>query len=474
MQDNKTALNIGWGRADITPIGEICKKVSLVGQFEERITDKVRDHIYATALALDSHEDKAIIVSADLASVTDELMCAVREKLEKAAPDFPPELLVITATHSHTGPYLSRNDLSRVWGERFFWANSDPDVVTPEAYLEFAAEKIAHAASKAWNSRAAGSIATAFGRVAVPHCRRVRYKDGSAAMYGNTDTESFLRIEGAADTGVEYIAAFDKTGAMTGVVINLACPAQVLESQNYISADLWGEVRRQWPECGYILPLCGAAGDIAMRDLVRRGRNEGNMHEADGMEQQAGRIVRESKFVLSGIKCGDTSKLKHITGKISLPLRTVTEEEYIKAKAKYDEIENRLAEYPPDDFEDSIPLPKRDRTAYASAAGVLCRWELQAKQNCIAAEIHVLRIGDVAIATNPFELYQDYGMRIKARSPANQTLIAQLGCGSFNYVPTAYSIAGGSYGSGISDGFTGPEGGDMLVEKTLDMIKCLF
>lgn len=27
-------------------------------------------------------------------------------------------------------------------------------------------------------------------------------------------------------------------------------------------------------------------------------------------------------------------------------------------------------------------------------------------------EMHVLRLGDVAIATNPFELYTDYGMQI--------------------------------------------------------------
>ena len=36
-------------------------------------------------------------------------------------------------------------------------------------------------------------------------------------------------------------------------------------------------------------------------------------------------------------------------------------------------------------------------------------------------EVHIIRIGDVVIATNPFELYLDYGMRIKGRSPAVQT-----------------------------------------------------
>jgi len=472
------SLNIGWGKADLTPIGEICKKVSLVGQFHERITDMVRDRIYATAIALESSDGgKAIVVSIDLAFTPEALMAGAREKLKELAPDFPPELLIIAATHIHTGPYMRSNSLPHLWGDRFTRFSDDPDVVSPQAYVEFAAGKIAEAAARAWNGREPGGIANAFGRVAVPHCRRVRYKDGRAEMYGGTDTERFLRIEGGADTGVEYIAAFDKSGKMSGVVINLACPAQVIEHQYYISADMWGEVRRQWPECEYILPLCGAAGDITMRDLVRRGRCEQNMASPEGMAQQAARIVRESEFVLSGIKSADIKyelPVGHIMETVPLPLRTVTEDDCIEARAIYDEIENECNADPNAVYPDSTPLPMDKRAPYASAAGVIGRFAMQAEMKNIEAEIHALRVGDAVLVTNPFELFQDFGMCMKARSPADQTLIAQLCCGNFGYLPTAYGITGGSYSSGISNGFVGPEGGDVLVEKTLDMIKRLF
>ena len=44
-------------------------------------------------------------------------------------------------------------------------------------------------------------------------------------------------------------------------------------------------------------------------------------------------------------------------------------------------------------------------------------------------------MNDVAIATNEFELFTDYGVQIKARSPAVQTFVIQL-TGSGGYLPT--------------------------------------
>lgn len=471
-------LKLGWGKEDITPIGEICEKVSLLGQFYERITDVVRDPIYATALAIESAEGvKTAIVSLDLSIVPQRLMSEARKKVKILAPDFPSDALIMAATHVHTGPHIEADFLSDVWGSRFALPNH-PGVLTAEAFLDFVAEKVAIAVSKAWESRATGGVGIAFGRVAVPQSRRVCYKDGSVRMYGTTSTEDFLRIEGGADTGVEYLVTYDANQKLSGLVINLACPAQILEHESYISADLWGEVRRQWPECPYILPLCGAAGDIAMRDLVRQGKSELDMHCEKGMMRQANQIVRESQYVISEIFSEDIlddTPVRHERRIISLPLRRVSDEEYNAAKAIYDAFER---EYEVNDFskdyEDGIKLRMQDRTFYARAAGIVNRYQLQAEVNVVEMEIHALRLGEMALVTNPFELYQDYAMQIKARSPARQTMIAQLSCGSFVYLPTELGIKGGSYSTYVSDGFIGPEGGQLLVEKTLDMLQNLY
>jgi hypothetical protein len=88
-------------------------------------------------------------------------------------------------------------------------------------------------------------------------------------------------------------------------------------------------------------------------------------------------------------------------------------------------------------------------------------------------ELHVLRIGDAVVCTNPFELFTEYGIRLKARSPAIQTLVVQL-AGHGWYLPTEAAARGGSYSAVVHGVRVGPEGGQMLVDQTVEAIKALW
>jgi len=88
-------------------------------------------------------------------------------------------------------------------------------------------------------------------------------------------------------------------------------------------------------------------------------------------------------------------------------------------------------------------------------------------------ELHVLRIGDAAIATNSFELFGDYGIRIKARSKAVQTFIVQL-AGPGTYLPTKKAIRGGHYSAVVHSSLVGPQGGNVLVDRTVGIIDSLW
>jgi len=91
----------------------------------------------------------------------------------------------------------------------------------------------------------------------------------------------------------------------------------------------------------------------------------------------------------------------------------------------------------------------------------------------VAAEVHVVRVGDAVIATNPFELFLDYGLQIKALSPATQTILVQLAGRGF-YLPSERAVRGGGYGAMPAVASAGPEAGRELVEETLGLIRDLF
>ncbi len=65
-------------------------------------------------------------------------------------------------------------------------------------------------------------------------------------------------------------------------------------------------------------------------------------------------------------------------------------------------------------------------------------------------------------------------MRMKSRSPADQTSVIQLACDCLAYLPTERAVQGGGYSARIDDGVIGPEGGRVLVEESVRMLKQLW
>ena len=107
-------------------------------------------------------------------------------------------------------------------------------------------------------------------------------------------------------------------------------------------------------------------------------------------------------------------------------------------------------------------------------AGMVARSKIQEKIDVVPIEVHVIRLGNIAFATNPYELFLDYGNKIRARSKASQTFLIQLSCGSYGYLPTEKAEKGSHYSAYVSSGTTGHEGGDILVRKTLSEINAMF
>ena len=493
-------IKIGWAEESLVPE----KKVSLAGQFFERISEYVETEITATAMAVEADGEEMIMVSADIISIPGYLMKMIRESFAKICSDFDPKKIIVAATHTHTshkianknsgaGISVARQILDEFLPQGKSYAklvNPDESVMTPGDAAEFVADKIALAAKNAWENREDAYYANEFGRAVVGMCRRVCYNDGSAKMWGDVDTATFTALEGGNDSGIELIYTFDKNKKLKGIVANIACPAQILEQRSFISADYWGRakanIREKLGEDVYLLALCGAGGDQCPRDLVRWVEPETpiddpnvkrenpkvrkadpSMYDVSGCNKVGKRISNEIISVYEEIKeLKDTAEFKHLVVDLDLPLRKATIADYEKAV--------RELEYYIDKNKDKEFFNFEDNAKMHVHSGTIARYRQQQTKEIFEIETHIVRFGDVAFSTNPFELFLDYGNRIKARSNAHQTFIVQLACGKGGYLPTEKAEKAGHYSAYISSGNVGHEGGDLFVRKTLKEINEMF
>lgn len=486
---------IGWGEESLVP----AKKVRIAGQFYERISEYVETEITATAMAIESNGDSAIIVSADITSATAELIAKSGEKLKKLIPDFPVEKLIVGATHTHTSILYTKGSsmhvrvLSEFMPEDKEYKNlvdADDGILTADEAIEWISDKIAFAAKKAWDSKKPAMYANEFGRAVVGFCRRVEYDDDTAQMWGDTNTANFRALEGGNDSGVELLYMFDENKKLTGVVANIACPSQTLEHRSFLSADYWGYVkenlRKEFGDDIYLLAMGGAGGDQCPRDLVRWVNpetpiNDPNIDRPDYFERKAGpsmfdikgckqiakRVSNEIISVYEDIEViRDEIEFEHKPMVLDLPLRRATKTEYNNAVRELEYYCSKNSEGDSFDFRDSAKMH-----VYA---GTIERFREQQFKEVVPTEVHVIRFGDVAITTNPFELFLDYGNQIKARCRCRQTFVMQLTGPCLGYLPTEKAEKNGHYSAYISSGHVGHEGGDILVRTTIAEVNKMF
>lgn len=464
-------LLIGTKTVEITP--EL--PVALMGQFNLRIANEIETPLTATVIALETKEhdnkgDVAIIVSCDLCYISNEMTRKVRDEVEKKVKGIDVKKIFLSATHTHTAPVLE-NDISY----SFRYQIPEKGVLQPEDYVDFFVKRVSDAIIKAWESRKPGSITWGLSHAAVAYNRRVVYDDGSAAMYGNTNKSDFMNLEGIEDHDVNTLFFWDKNEKLTAMAVNVPCPSQVVEHRSAVNADYWHPVRENLKEHfgNDITVLCwgGAAGDQSPRPLYRKAAEERmrklrNLSETEELARRICSAVIDAYEAVKNEK-NDDIKLIHKFEILPLPVREVTEEEYNYCLAERDKYAAMIADNP--------KSAEQYLARVTWNADVVKRYNMQKKSKNLYhdTEVHVVRIGDITLCTNPFELFTDYGIRIQARSKALQTFVISF-TGPITYLPTEKAVNGGGYSAVIQSGVVGPDGGQILVDRTVQLINDMF
>lgn len=492
-------LRIGWAQVDLTPD----EPVYLGGQHYARASEGVLDRLSATAMVYESIQGNQVVarggmVSCDLAAIPDTLRDRVRDQLSQQFPgQFPgqlpgldPRSVFINATHTHAAPdvRVAADQGSGTGRERPKGLDQQLGVMTPEAYVTFAAQRISHAVVQAWEKRSRAGISYGLGHAVVGYNRRMVYHNGQTRMRGKMNHPDFSHIEGGADHTVNLLYTWNAEEQLTGVVVNVVCPSQVSEREFSISADYWHEVRqeihRTLGQEVFVLPQNSASGDICPghpRTMIEWPGQE-RMWRLMGITQRQAIGRRIAQVVTDVLSIAQLEKdwrpvVAQGVEEVQLTRNPVSQQQVDEAMAQAEqcrlEYEKLLAEL------DADPKKREEARWYVPmtlAHGKMgwhqrtqTRFEEQRQKAKLTVEVHILRLGDVVFATNPFELYLDYAHQIKARSAATQTFIVQH-VGPGTYLPTQRALGGKSYGAEPSSVLVGPQGGRELVDATVQAI----
>ncbi len=511
-------LQIGWARRSIAKEGP----VPITGQFYLRVAQGQFTPVIAQAMAMTNKKDAVIFVSADMVSVNKAVLEKVCANLKKEAPAIPAEKIIINATHTHAGP--STNVIPEDYPRQV--------KVTPTSEMQdFIARQITDAVKEAWEKRAPGSIAYGYGFATTGHSRRTIYLDdigvrlggspglamnGHGKMYGKTNDAMFDGYEAGSDSFINLFYTFDAAGRLTGAVVNVPCPSQTSEHAWFLHASFWHNVREKltakYGDIG-IIGQAAAAGDLAPRQLhyleaekrrfrlkyadkiaaymknpmtypwqwakndpeAAKRKYAADVVEVMRAEDIANRIVTAFDEVLSWAQndkmCNPA--FKHEVRTVKLSRRMFPKELVDQEKKNYDMFMKEKFIEGGDQWDqlraNSILRSRRNRVG-----GVINRYAIQQKEPYITTDIHVVRVGNLAFATNRFELFIDYMHRIQARSPFEQTVIVQLVTdlnGTGSYLATEKAIANKGYSATPYCNQVSPKGGQELVNETLKILE---
>jgi hypothetical protein len=505
-------LLIGWASRDVSTD----KPVNIPGQFHMRISQGILDPVTLTTLVVDNGDDCVIFMSLDLVVIRAGLLDLVRSKVKAINPEIPALKIVMNATHTHAGP-SHYADKASAWATGSSTAQVDSvprkgvEIASSDEYRDFLSTQAAEAICEAYQKRAPGGLSYGYGYAVVGHSRRVVYLDdlskrpgekasgfrvnGKAQMYGNTNDPKFSHYEAGADHFVNLLFTFDNRKKLTGAIVNVPCPSQNSESRYMLSGDYWHDTRQAIREKHgdiFILPQCAAGGDLSPRVLHYKQAQERRFQLKYGQPGQppldkdlaerkdiAERVAACFSEVFSWAKKDVRCELplQHIVKTVKLSKRIITDKEYDFAVKSLEPLlkEEFSTEGTPWD-----QLNKNSKLVAQRARfqRIIHRYQTQKDEPRLPMEMHVLRIGDVAFASNRFEMYMDYMHRIQARSPFTQTFVIQLtgvpGEDGGTYLATKRGAQGKGYSACLFCNQVSPAGGQQLVEQTVKTLQKLY
>ncbi len=402
---------------------------------------RIRDDLEANALLLRCDEEAVLLASCDLGVLLPKYVCGFRKTMAAAA-DVPERNVIITCTHTHSGPSVLPTSYFK-----------DVDDAYHQRLDGWLGQLAADAAADARPAR----LAWGAGRAQIGYNRRVCWADGTHTMHRKRGSDEFIGLEGPEDP--EHIALFavDAEGNLIAILHSNTAHPTTFYGADFLSADYPGAARKHLRDVLGPLPviyLNGAFGDIA---------NTSQALDEPRRETAEQRMERQAHLI-----AGETLRLLH---------EAVFHDDVVLAH-RYEDLQLAVRLPDPEKVAQSRELLQR-----VDAGEELPAWDVMFAHGRVLLQddfgdvpvdtnpVHALRIGDLGIALQPTELYCQFGLDIKRRSPAPLTAVVSVADGHTSYCPTmAGSIGGGYSGEPLWWTRLAPGAGERIVDSACGLL----
>lgn len=395
-------IQVGVSKIDITPpIG-----VKMAG-FAARLKDSegIHDPLFVRTIVIKCQKNLVSISSIDVSTLDKIIVDKIREFVSRYV-NIPKENILITATHTHSGPHTGK------CGED--WTD-----------LEWLGQLV---------KKVATSIIIAYKKLKVA-------KVGFGIGYVDNISANRREPGGPIDPYVRVIAFNDLKGDPIATLVNYSMhPVTLRYNNTLISADYPGYLCKYLDEWGYGMGifLQGTAGDIRPKIVEKLGTEydiEIGYKEAERM----GKILaaeaiktRESieKFLTN--VCVLTKRIEY-----ELPTQKLPPLSEVESRIKGAEEKLRKAK----SKEEAI------KANWENYANRLLKFMLKnrVKNNKIKTESMLIRINDVLIISLPGEPLVRIGMEIRERIGKKDAVIVGYSNDSIGYIPSLHDFEKGGY-----------------------------
>jgi len=426
---------VGRAEVDITPPA----KMPMAGYYHIRLNEGLHDPLYAKALVVEQGGERVALVAVDYVQIPRQFVEEAR-RLIAARTGIPATHVMISATHSHTGPEL---------GTRLRNVTPEIDALAKGFWAKIPG-LIAASVERANAALEPGEIAVGVGREdSISFIRRFRMIDGTTGWNPGKRNPKIDRVLGTIDPDVAVVTAGG------GAYVNFALHLDTVGGAEY-SADYPYALSRvlrevKGPAFSTLFTI-GCAGNINHIDVSHNRPQKGH-----GEAARIGAVLAAAVLkTMERMTPAPVQGVRASTRMVDLAPAPYGPEEVANARAVIDNYGKPNA----NPFYEQV-----------NAFKVMDLVERGGKP--FAAEVQVIALGkSVAWVGLPGEVFVEHGRAIKLASPFPVTIVAELANGNLGYVPDRKAYTEGAYeviSSRLAAG-----GGEAMVASAVEQLVALF